>query len=269
MSNKNKNLRSKASVIGVDPASGAKGSVIYCPLSHPEKLQPTQNSKCSPPFYRLDGREMTEYIQKIKEENVLVAWDAPLTGTGENHDQSQTTRAIERLLSREIKESGVNTRGYAMLSHWVVSRRVLGLPRVGPYDLSLNRLPLKLITFEEEGLAAGAHVVEVHPTVAMYCWLTEDFQPYKGSKLNAESKRRAIQANQKALAKKPALAALNPDKAMQNDDELDAYLAYALGHLWLQGNHKVFFLGNAEQGGILLPNSKYTETLRAKLQVNT
>lgn len=94
----------------------------------------------------------------FKTDSCLVCWDAPLTrprypdiiGLGDRSEEEQgkeslTTREIERtsskalcdryreLFDRARKEKGVSVLGFSGLSHWVVSRNVLGLPRVGRF----------------------------------------------------------------------------------------------------------------------------------------
>src|SRR5580693_6217162 len=93
-----------------------------------------------------------------KQQNVLIAWDAPLTGPSDpdkpfTKKQDLSIRVIERFFRRaENKKHGLNpdkgisTLSYCGCSHWTISRALLGLPRVGPYDAKLDHLPFKLLT---------------------------------------------------------------------------------------------------------------------------
>jgi hypothetical protein len=86
-------------------------------------------------------------------DSCLVCWDAPLSGlqqpdaltTNETPStESLTTRTIERTgdksldkyrrIANAARKTGVSVRGFSGLSHWVISRNVLGLPRVGRFD---------------------------------------------------------------------------------------------------------------------------------------
>ena len=87
-------------------------------------------------------RELEDYLQNLPD-NVLIAWDAPLTGPPDpdnwTNDQDLTTRQIERFFrvaGPYRAPIGISVRPYCGCSHWTVSRRLLGLPRVGRYDLN-------------------------------------------------------------------------------------------------------------------------------------
>src|SRR5580704_8258854 len=70
--------------------------------------------------------------------NVLVAWDAPLTGPPDpeswTNGQDLTIRKIERFFRNDPLykvPKGISVLGYSGCSHWTITRRLLGLHRVG------------------------------------------------------------------------------------------------------------------------------------------
>ena len=138
---------STRTVIGIDPASSRKKkkSYVFCPARNLDE--------------EMDVPELRKKIRQWAAESVLVCWDAPLTGpedpSGAGDPGSLTQREVETQLAKLIKKApGVSVRGFSGLTHWTVTRHLLGLPRVGPYDLPEEDLPLKLV-FRRDGAGAG------------------------------------------------------------------------------------------------------------------
>jgi hypothetical protein len=205
------------------------------------------------------------YIEGIgKQENVLVCWDAPLTGPpmsvvagGKPWGSTFSQRSIERFFSRSCAgfktPKGISVRGYSGCPHWALSRSLLGLPRVGPFDYPVDSLPLELINTEKPP-SAGRCVVEVHPAIALWLWSREEWG--KGSEINWDYKKSPDLMNEiwKVLREVPHVSTLlsgliKPD----SDDKLDAIVAYLLGQLWLDECGAVVLLGDADKGSFLLP----------------
>lgn len=226
-------------VLGIDPAP-AKKSTIY------------DGKK----FMHFSPEELRRYLSGFKEKDVLICWDAPLTGPGIIEEGKFSMRQIERVLGaqmRKAKVAGVSVLPYSGCSHWAISRSMLGLPRVGEYDSENIPFPL---TFSRSFQRAAS--AEVHPAVAMYYWLGDMFTKYKGSGLKSAQQRAAVQHNFRALRACPVLADLHSGNGFDankelSDDELDAWVSWALGVLWLQGT-EVVQLGDAHSGAMLLPN---------------
>lgn len=173
-------------ILGVDPAS-SRGATVFDGTR----------------FHRLRSGEIAGHV--LRSPNTLVCWDAPLTGPPNEASQcfegDLCTRVIEKYVgggevrwtddeghlvprsqswrpkstSAEAPPKGISVRGFAGLSHWTITRRVLGLPRVGPYDAPLEALPARLLV----GASASPpppdperpSVVEVHPAVGLWLWL--------------------------------------------------------------------------------------------------
>jgi len=258
-------------VIGVDPASGKKGSYVFAPYGpddfHDRYLQP---------------KELGELVLEAKAAGALVCWDAPLTAAptawfaGEERWRTSsflTQRPLERVRAWDnavdgkinpFEAAGVSLLGYAGLSHWTISQAALDLPAVPSVvrDVSARtRGILELVTGSER--PTNAAVVEVHPTVAAWLWTSEagEWRQYKGRQ------------NSKAISAKMAAAAVRqmwgwltgssgiglppelPDSSCA--DAFDARIAWLLGTRWLSGKGgEVEFVGNAECGGFLLPVSR-------------
>ena len=116
-------------------------------------------------------------------QSVLVCWDAPLTGPptaavygGEGSGSAFSQRPIESFFSKAgtgfKTPSGIAVRGCCGCPHWALSRALLGLPRVRPFDAAQEMLPLTLVITDAPP-TTGFHVVEVHPAVAIWLWCRE------------------------------------------------------------------------------------------------
>ncbi len=275
-------------VIGVDPASGKKSWVFAPRIQH----RGSEWVPVSPGEVGTDGaysvEELRGLVRAASNEGWLVCWDAPLSGP--HHDQSnhllapwslaksaRTTRRVEevgfwRELSRalDIKnpldQEGVSIRGFSQLSHWVISRELLGLPRVGPYDASVECLPLRPLYSDDVSERAGGGVVEVHPALAAYLWLRGvDWHPYKGKGMTVGKASDAVHRMWEILAN---AVGLDPELVArpflgtpgQHSDGFDARVAWMLGRQWLLPEdpivgtpRQVRFVGNERAGGFLLP----------------
>jgi hypothetical protein len=270
-------------VIGIDPASG-KGSHVFAPdvpdpipekaggpgidrVMTPSELRELLPSRCV-------QRELG--MTPFKTDSCLVCWDAPLTGlqdpdalqietTEENQDdeESLTTRPIERTgakarskyetIAAAASEKGVSIRGFSGLSHWVISRHVLGLPRVGRFDAPYEELPLYPVFDKEQLTNQDFAVTEVHPTVAVWIWLggTKHWQQYKGNEKTGEVAN-AVQAMWSKLIADHLPQYRDQIKPPTDDDAFDARVAWLLGYLWLNGD-SVKVIGNEQDGSFLLP----------------
>lgn len=210
--------------------------------------------------------ESRAYIASLaSESDVLVCWDAPLTGPSaavvlgdDGADSSFTKRLIESFFSREgtgfKTPSGISVSGYASCSHWALTRSLIGLPRTGPFDHA--NTPFELIGTDLPRPKAGRFVVEVHPALALWLWCKQDaasidsweYKNKKNSQLQHRLWRNVLKTAQVAEV-------LNDvrDVPPTTDDELDARVAYALGRLWVEAPDAVVVLGNLDVGTFLVP----------------
>lgn len=265
-------------VIAIDPAPG-KDSTVY---------------EGGERFREIPGDKMRSFLKGIEDEKppVLVCWDAPLTGprNPENagHPGDFTVRRLDSFFRQEKFWSkrkgdgfktppGISVQPYPGCPHWTISRSVLGLPRLGPFDADYDRLPFHLLP-HREGEVSGEEVarmdrpciVEIHPAVAAWLWCKDHkkLRPrswkrgngwrYKGDKkdpdLQGEMWEVIFDLCDDAL--KATLPKLEPDEKSRkpaNDDQFDAVIGYILGVKWLRGDDDVVLLGDRENGSMLLP----------------
>lgn len=196
--------------------------------------------------------------------DVLLCWDAPLTGPpsvtvagGKALDSAFSQRPLESFFSRSDTgfktPLGISVRGYSGCPHWALSRSLLGLPRVGPFDCDAASLPFGLLTSDTPP-TSGRHVVEVHPAVAIWLWCRTGRAP----EANWEYKKSDAVLSElwARLLEIPSIAQVlleGPIDNPKSDDVLDARLAYLLGRLWLNGSRSVVLIGGPDHGTFLLP----------------
>lgn len=205
----------------------------------------------------------------------LVCWDAPLTGPpypDADEPGTMTMRAIETTKSKDntyfnvvakwAKENnGVALRPFSGLSHWVITRNLLGLPRTGIFDAPYADLPLYPVFKKEELPHYRFAVTEVHPALAVAAWLGKDFEKYKRVKKGESTHGSSVLENLwekiwDRVYSKIRLPELRPEK-IESDDAFDARVAWLLGYLWLHGD-AVELVGNEQDGTFLLPRGDAT-----------
>lgn len=283
-------------VVGIDPAPG-KGLMI-CGDPKSDKV-----------FTHVNISEAHFYIvnlanKEVNQEGVLICWDSPLTGPPNgylnptNHlslskldPNPYVQRRIEKTLttlvkaraidstSKPSKVSGISTLPYSQCSHWTISRAVLGLPRVGPYDRTDN-LPFRLITENMVPTKPENCVIEVHPALALWLWLKDKRDDNAGTANDGDGRpswryKSGKKADRQAVFKDLWVSFRDLDcvrsvlddsgkfpeepeddgthDGTHDDDHLDAMVAYTLGKLWLRGDGSVKLYGDESCGSMLLP----------------
>lgn len=282
------NSRKDRVVIGIDPASGGKGSYVFAPTIKDPDPQKANGSGIDRPMSPLELRALLPSRSAREEcsrkpfgtESCLVCWDAPLTGlqdpdgllvrvsnegVGTKKDnESLTTRPIERTgndskypeIAKASEAPGVSVLGFSGLSHWVITRNVLGLPRVGRFDAEYKELPLYPVFSKEELDGHDWAVTEVHPTLAAYIWLhaSKKWRPYKGGGISADETRQITKELWEQLEKMHPIPHQSAPPRW-SDDAFDARVAWLLGYLWLQGD-TVVLVGSEQDGSFLLPKDE-------------
>lgn len=213
-------------VIGIDPAP-SKDAAVY-DQGRWQRLSPTA---------------IRDFIIARVRANpaTLVAWDAPLS-----FDRADLyDRAVDKevrawvnsyVLSGRFAKGAINVRCFAGLPHWTVSCLSLGLPFGTPPE------GLRLARTAEDFLKPQPLVIEVHPAVAIGAWwlasgCTDAMPKYK--------------RNPVACARIAAVLGFPPESGL-NDDNLDSFVAYRLGELFILG--QACWIGNADSGGYVMPN---------------
>ena len=236
-------------VIAIDPAPGKESTVF----------EGTE-------YLQLSAQELRKYVDQLADakDSVLVCWDAPLTGpfnpaSAGSYRFDFTKRPIERFFSLDETgfktPKGISVLGYGACPHWTISRALLGLPRVGPYDRPENKLPLKLVTNSGVQLRSRKSVVEIHPGLAAWLWCRSDrgadanwvYKGNKGGKIREEL--------WEIVLERSGFDDVLPHPS--TDDEFDAAIGYVLGKLFIQDGEssptRSLILGDSECGTFLLP----------------
>jgi len=256
--------------IGIDPAPSIKGHAVV----KIEKGECTIEEKIN----HSDLRK--KIVAWEKESHILIGWDAPLTGPrvpGDNNageeDGDFTKRRIEKCWKSPQFElpRGISVQGYAGCQHWTITRNLLGLPRVGPYDK--EEIPFRLLTSNKERVdCSKPSVVEVHPALAIWIWVKDKSQEgidyrYKGNPSGLTQEK--VRENRKNLvellfqvwgdmpiAKEVLWQSLQKEKSRCEHcpDVFDALVAAVLVYLWVNDPSSVTLLGDEAMGSFLLPN---------------
>jgi hypothetical protein len=239
--------------VGVDPAPGKKSTVVTG----------------GPPAESKSAQELSTSLNRYRDEHesLLLCWDSPLTGPalpdgnkfiGSDHTQ----RPIEKFFMREAglkAPSGISVLSYGGCPHWTISQRLLGLPRTGPHMKAWTDLPFTLLTDDESLSEPGHYVAEVHPAVALWLWCRpeKESRSTSGWKYKDDDEVRA--ELWEILARRLSDIGLLNGSILplpSNDDEVDAFVSWALGALWAEGHKEVVSVGNRKTGSFLLPSQK-------------
>lgn len=260
------------SVLGVDCAS--RTSAVFSGAREPKGHV----------FAQLKPQELDRRLSDVAQ-STLICWDAPLTGPP-NHEEvtndeyAYSSRLVERFFNRTGESSalrpscppkGISTRHYSGMSHWAVTRALIGHPRVGRYDAEPRFELASATPAGDPEPFTDTRVAEVHPAVALWLWLdpglsweSEGFDYKSTGSRDRVTKlsRRLLDAllQLPAVEDSPALVlgAFSREEIEQGingaHDNLDAYIAWVLGRLWL-ATDAVHRLGNDGAGSFLLPRN--------------
>ena len=246
-------------VVSIDPHP-AKDSVV-CLEDGSDRVQ----------FLRKTPAELRAFLNCLAKTEVLLCWDAPLTGPklcGSNSGVDFYWRPIECFFARQERVGaqrkrnkthfevprGVSVLPYAGCAHWTITRSLLGLPRVGPFDHN-SGLPFDLLTDPrlDPRSVKRASVVEVHPGVAGWLWCREQRCPNSDWQYK---KKPAIRASLWEIIRRHWKPKWGECPRPSNDDKFDAAIGYMVGRLWLDGDSAVGLIGGQETGAWLLPAAK-------------
>ncbi len=227
-------------VLGIDPAPKKKAA-IWSEVG----------------LRRVPPRELRTFLTDLLtgSRGVIVVWDSPLAfdpsyGFSDRCiDRAARSWMIVNVRAGLIEAGAVAVRPFSGCPHWVFSCHVLGLP----FGEKINGLSL-YSSKAWKPKAGNGFVIEVHPAVALAAlWIDMQietpFPRYKGS----------------GAQQTPALIAATlgfPSEAGENDDALDAFVAYHLGTQLLAGEASL--VGDPCRGGYLLPRTSGAEEIARK-----
>lgn len=241
-------------VIGIDPAPAKKATIHGADCAGVRMGQDA---------WRCNAHRLPDLVRElsVRDGDLLLCWDAPLTAGEPGQNDCYYSRPIERFFQKGDWKTpdGISVRGYAGCPHWAVSQAALGLPRVGDFGPSGN-LPFQLIAHDDPPRPTPGKkrkcVVEVHPAVAIWLWCVgekeapgrKDSWKYKGMGKPQMRMRGRLWRTLKRRLK------LKTDFSPKDDDELDAFVAHLLGTMWLEGKG-VVLLGDERTGSFLVPEN--------------
>jgi predicted RNase H-like nuclease len=130
---------------------------------------------------------------------------------------------------------------------------------VGPWDVQWKDLPFQLIAEGDIPTGSGHYIVEVHPALALWLWCGFGWCSWQGewNYKRDEGIRKALWQLMRERLKTAELSRSTRvgdlDFEPSCDDELDAFISWLLGVLWVRRSDKVLLLGNRQTGSMLLP----------------
>lgn len=240
-------------VVGIDPAPGKQSTLVTGDL----------------PAEAKSAQELSAFLNRYpnEHESLLLCWDSPLTGPA-NPDGEEvigsdhTQRPIEKFFMRGdgLKApAGISILSYGGCPHWTISQRLLGLPRTGRYMQDWTELPFSLVTDSQTLSEPGHYVAEVHPAVALWLWCRpeKESRSTSGWKYKDDDEVRA-ELWEILTSRLSDIGLLNGSvlPLPSNDDEVDAFVSWALGTLWAEGHEEVVSVGNRKTGSFLLSSQK-------------
>lgn len=245
-------MNTPTKIIGIDPGM-SKASTV-CMLNDKNEIVITD--------YSHDELRILLDENAKSNEKVLIAWDAPLTGIAEPSKSSNylrndfTQRKIEQFFSRSSYSNktpkGISVLGYGGCPHWTISQHMLGYPIMGRFQKQANELPYRLIHSKDELDKYSKLLVEVHPAVALWMWVSKTFKIW-----NYKKDKKRLQTFVNELFKNDQSKIIDKMKIplVETDDQLDALIAFLLGYFLINQPDKVMFLGNDISGSFVLPNN--------------
>lgn len=203
-----------------------------------------------------DGsRHFAKWIRKtLKNGPTLVCWDAPLTSA------EFQLRSIERQARQWVRDlfspdhtSRPIIRSAAARPHWIVTQRILGLPVHEGMTIRGSHLQPKLIC--ENNRPSGArrelYVTEVNPQLAIALHSIGRELPWYRDNLDNAWHYHLQAARLWGLGDDDLTLPIPGRLRMHNFT--DAWVAMALGVLWLRGRGAEI-TGNRREGSLLLPS---------------
>lgn len=224
-------------IIGIDPAP-TKKSTVY------------DGNK----FVDYDYKELKEYLEELNQssEGILICWDAPLSFSLDC-ETPFSKRIIEKFFSRKEgykTPEGISIMGYSTCPHWMISQYLLGYPKINSIDA--NSIDPFNLVFKNSNLVGKKSITEVHPALALWLWCKQGTTRKNWTYKKDDKVFNAL----KDILISKGIVSVEKAKYIDNDDKLDAYIAWKLGELWVTNNDQVIILGDNKTGSLLLPKNE-------------
>lgn len=237
-------------VIGVVPVTGKGLLSCHSAVSHDGPI--TSRFRHDGP---LGSKNFAKWVRKtVKNGPTLLCWDAPLTSA---EFQLRSIERQARLWVRDLFPIGDPARpiirSAAARPHWIATQRILGLPVHEGMVIRGSLLQPKLICENQRpsGTRRELYVTEVHPQLAIGLHPAGRGLPWYRDNLENAWNYHLQAARQWGLGVEDL--PLPVPGRLRMLDFTDAWVAMALGVLWLRGGPAAI-TGNRREGSFLLPH---------------
>jgi len=200
-------------------------------------------------------------------EDVLIGYDGPLSGPIAPDEptlrQADLSRRVIEAFFKSPEDgfalpASIPLAGYATQPHWPLTRRMFGLPRLGPLDRPAEELPFRPLLEASVPPPSGRHVVEVNAQVAIWLVALED--PAFGS-INWGYRERpdVLKAIWRIVVERLTgrstleLADFWKLPPPENMSQFEAVVAWLMVVLWRAQPDQIELLGAAGTGAWLVP----------------
>ena len=214
----------------------------------------------------LSVQAMASFLDDLPE-NVLIGYDGPLSGPVAPDEpvlrQADLSRRVIEAFFKSPEDgfalpASIPLTGYANIPHWPLTRRMFGLPRLGPLDRPVDELPFSPIL--EAGCAptSGRHVVEVNAQVAIWLVALED-PAFGGINWGYRDRPDVMKAIWRIVVERLTgrssleLADFWKLPPPENMNQFEAIIAWLMVTLWHGAPDQIELLGGAGTGAWLVP----------------
>lgn len=202
-------------------------------------------------------------------DDVMIGYDGPLSGPVAPDDpvlrQADLSRRIIEAFFKSPEDgfalpASIPLTGYATLPHWPLTRRMFGLPRLGPLDRPMEQLPFPPLLEAAAPPVSGRHLVEVNAQVAIWLVALED--PAFGGINWGYRDRPDVMASIWRIVVERLTGRSSAEMAdfwklppPDNMSQFEAIVAWLMVALWSADDGQIQLLGTQKTGAWLLPKT--------------
>ncbi len=236
--------------IGIDPAP-ARGAHV-CDGGEPPRL--------------LSVQAMAQFLAGLPED-VLIGYDGPISGPVAPDEpvlrQADLSRRVIEAFFKSPEDgfalpASIPLTGYATQPHWPLTRRMFGLPRLGPLDRAVQDLPFPPVLEASGPPTSGRHLVEVNAQVAIWLVALED-PAFGGVNWGYRDRPDVMKSIWRIVSERltgrssEELADFWKLPPPENMNQFEAVMAWLMVELWRADKDQVELLGSAGTGAWLVP----------------
>jgi len=214
----------------------------------------------------LSAQAMASFLDELPDD-VLIGYDGPLSGPVAPDEpvlrQADLSRRVIEAFFKSPENgfalpAAIPLMGYSTQPHWPLTRRMFGLPRLGPLDRPMTDLPFQPVLEASEPPSSGRHVVEVNAAVSI--WLAALDDPAYGS-VNWGYRERPdvlksiwrIVVERLTGRSSGEMAEFWKLQPPDNMNQFEAIVAWLMVTLWRTDSAEIELLGTAITGAWLVP----------------